>query len=104
MSDHDIERIISLLEEIRDGQKLQLARQAEALQRQAELLDTQRSRLASFAKQSSQVDAFQERADQVVTKAAGLVGGARLAILVVVPFAVLLLIFVCWLVFGRAGP
>jgi hypothetical protein len=39
MSDHDIERIISLLEEIRDGQKLQLARQAEALQRQAELPD-----------------------------------------------------------------
>ena len=31
MSDHDIERIISLLEEIRDGQNLQLARQSEAL-------------------------------------------------------------------------
>jgi hypothetical protein len=98
MSDSDAERVIRLLEEIRDGQKLQLERQAEALQRQAEALEAQRARLTSLGK----VDATQQRADEVLSKAAGLVGGARLVAFVVVPFAVLLLVLVCWLAFGYA--
>ena len=96
MSDSDNERIIRLLEEIRDGQKLQLERQAEAMQRQAEALEGQRARLASL-----KGDATQQRADEVLSKAAGLVGGVRLMAFVVVPFAVLLLVLVCWLAFGH---
>jgi len=100
MNDSDAARVIRLLEEIRDGQKLQLERQAEALQRQAEALEAQRARLTGLGK----VDATQQRADDVLNKAAGLVGGARLVAFVVVPFAVLLLVLVCWLAFGHAAP
>jgi len=38
MSERDTEKIIALLEELRDGQKLQLDRQAEAIAQQRERL------------------------------------------------------------------
>jgi hypothetical protein len=98
MNDGHAERIIRLLEEIRDGQKLHLERQAEALDRQTEAIEMQRARMASLTK----VDATQQRADQILNKAAGLAGSARLVAYVVVPVAVLLLVLVCWLAFGHA--
>jgi len=89
MNDEQAERIARLLEEIRDGQRLQLERQAQALQRQDELLAQQRERLAGLSKRS-------EQADQVLAKSAKIVAGARILALVALPFVVLLVVFLAW--------
>ena len=103
MSEQDLERIVRLLEEIRDDQKVQLERQAEVLQRQAEALDAQKARAAGVARLTGQADAAQVRADEVVARAARLVSGARLMVFAVVPVAIVLLVLVCWLAFGHPG-
>ena len=58
MSDPDRQRAIGVLEEIRDGQKLQLERQAEALA-------LQREQFALFRKQSERAERIQDRAEQL---------------------------------------
>jgi len=60
LNDQHAEQIIRLLEEIRDGQRLQLERQAQALG---------------------------ERAEGVLAKSAKLAAGARILVLVAVPSA-----------------
>src|SRR5215468_7041898 len=89
MNDAQAERMVRLLEEIRDGQRLQLERQAQALQRQDELLAQQRERLAGLSKRS-------EQADQLLRKSAKVVAGARILALVALPFVILLVVFLVW--------
>jgi uncharacterized membrane protein YdfJ with MMPL/SSD domain len=101
MNDRDAERVISLLEQIRDNQKLQLERQTEALDRQSELLARQRQHVETLSKQAAQAQAIQDRAELIQAKSAQVVGGARTMLLFVVPLALLVLVFVCWLAFGR---
>jgi len=56
MNDDHAERMIRLLEELRDGQRTMLERQALALQRQEEVLGQQRERLAGLSKRNERID------------------------------------------------
>lgn len=96
MNDQQGERIVRLLEEIRDGQRLQLERQAQALQRQEELVAQQRERLAGLSQRSDQ-------AQRLLDRSARVVAGARVLAFVALPFAVLILAFVVWALIARTG-
>jgi hypothetical protein len=87
MNDQDATKIIRLLEEIRDGQRLQLERQAQAL--------------ADLSRRGGDATGLQERADRVLAKSAKLVVGARILAFIALPFAVVLLAFVAWMIFAR---
>ena len=102
MDADDARKMIALLEEIRDGQQLQLQRQAEALDRQTEALGMQRQHFENLQNQSGKARELQERAEKIQARSARLIGSARVLVLIVAPLAVLLLVFVCWLVFSRA--
>jgi len=96
MNQEDSERIIRLLEEIRDGQRLQLERQAQAIERQAEALAQQRQRLAGLSESASEVQGFGEQARRVLAQSSKLVKSARILVWVSIPFALLLLAFALW--------
>ena len=100
MDTDDVRKMIALLEEIRDGQQLQLQRQAEGLERQTEALGMQRQHYEDLQIQSGKARELQERAEKIQAGSARLIGGARVLVLIVAPLAVLLLVFVCWLVFS----
>lgn len=96
MNDQQADQIVRLLEEIRDGQRLQLERQAQALQRQQELVTQQRERLAGLSQRSDQ-------AQQLLDRSARVVAGARLLAFVALPIAVLILAFVVWVMVARVA-
>jgi hypothetical protein len=101
MNDADAQRIIRLLEEIRDGQQLQLERQAQALERQAEVIAQQRQRLATLSQGASDIQGVGEHAGRVVAESAKLVKSARLLIWIALPFVGLLLAFLIWALFTQ---
>ena len=94
MNDDQAERIIRLLEEIRDGQRLQLERQAQALQRQEEIVAQQRERFAGLSQRSGQ-------ADQILAKSAKVVASARMLTFVILPVALLFAAFLVWMLFAH---
>ena len=94
MSDPDVQRLISVLEEIRDDQRLQLGRQAEAL-------SLQREQFAIMQKQHERAERIQDRAEAIQAKGAQLVAGSRKFFAVVVPIIATLIIYVSWLLFRR---
>ena len=96
MNDELAEKIIRLLEEIRDAQRRQLEHQAEALANQKEVLAQQRERLAGLSKRSTQ-------AEDLLTKSAKVVAAARIVAFVLVPVAMVLLAFLAWVLLGRAA-
>ena len=100
MTEEDSQRIIRLLEEIRDGQRLQLERQAQAIERQAEALAQQRQRLAGLSQSASDVQGIGEQAGHVLAQSSKLVKSARILVWVSLPFAFLLLAFVLWALFA----
>jgi hypothetical protein len=55
MDNQQAERMIQLLEELRDGQRLQLERHAETMQRMEERLAEQRERSAKMANRNEQM-------------------------------------------------
>ena len=88
----DDPRVIELLEELRDNQRLQLERQAEALtmqKRQLELVEQQLERS----------ERLQARAEQLQEKSGQLMERGRKVFLVVIPVLILLLAYVSWLLF-----
>ena len=99
MNSNDNEEVIALLKEIRDGQKLQLERQAESLAGQSESIAMQREQFAAFKKQMQGINKMQDRAQHIQEKAAQLVGASRKVLVVVIPFALLILIYLSWLLF-----
>ena len=101
MDNPDTERIIRLLEEIRDNQRLQLQHQEQALERQAEVLARQRERLSGRA---DEAQAIEERANRVLAKSAQLVGSARLLLLIAAPTALLVVAFLFWVLFTHGAP
>ncbi len=103
LNDQHAEQIIRLLEEIRDGQRLQLERQAQALERQAEIVSQQRERLADLSKRAGEAQRIGERAEGVLAKSAKLVAGARILVFVALPFALLLLAYFIWALVARAA-
>ncbi len=97
MSERDIEKIIALLEELRDGQKLQLHRQAEAIAQQKE-------RLATLDQAKAAAENIQNQSASTLRKSEQLINRARFMSVFVVPLALVLLVVVCWLAFHRAAP
>ena len=94
MSEDDIHRLVSLLEEMRDNQRVQLERQAEAL-------SLQREQFGLLQKQYARAERIQDRAEAIQTKSAQLVSGARKALAVVLPVVVALIVYLTWLLFRR---
>jgi len=94
MNDEQAAKMVRLLEEIRDGQRLQLERQAQALQRQDELLAQQRERLSSLSQRSGQ-------AEQLLAKSAKVVASARMLTFLVLPFAIVFVAFLVWILLAR---
>ena len=80
-----LERIARLLEEIRDGQKLQLERQADTLALQKE--------------QFQRTQKLQERAEAIQDRSAQLVGRLHRVMPIVLAVVAILIGYVSWLLF-----
>ena len=94
MNENESLRMIRVLEELRDGQKLQLERQQEALQ-------VQREQFALVQKQFERTERIQDRAEQIQDRSAQLVGWSRRLMIIVLPIIVALLAYLSWLMFRR---
>jgi len=86
------DEVTALLREIRDAQKLQLERQAEAIA-------LQREQMALVREQAERATRIQDRAEQIQARSAQLVSGSRRALMVVLPVVVVLIAYVSWLIF-----
>lgn len=92
MNDIDVQRLVGILEEIRDNQRLQIERQAEAL-------SLQREQFAFIQKQNERTDRLQARAEAIQEKSAQLVAGSRKVVTIIIPIVIALIIYVSWLLF-----
>jgi uncharacterized membrane protein (DUF106 family) len=101
MSDQQAERMIRLLEEIRDGQRLQLERQAQALQQQAELLAQQKERYASLSDRYGNAAQLQGGAQEMLDTSRRLIRRARIVMFISFPLALLLFAFLAWTFLAR---
>ncbi|HUQ26290.1 MAG TPA: hypothetical protein VM140_11525 [Burkholderiales bacterium] len=78
MSDSDIQRVVRLLEEIRDHQKAQLD---------------------AFLVQSERAARLQDRAEELQARSAQLVGRSRRVLMMLLPVIIVLIAYVSWLIF-----
>src|SRR5690349_23245273 len=90
MNDSDAQRLTELLTEIRDDQRLQLQRQAEALAVQREQAEIAKRQFERAEKIQQRAEAIQDRSSQMIT-------AARRIVLVVVPVLIVLIVYVSWL-------
>lgn len=95
MSTEESARLVALLEELRAGQKEQLARQLEAL-------ELQRNQLAVFQEQAARAERIQQKAELLQDRGATLIRGARNASLVIVPVIVIVIVYVFWALYPFA--
>jgi hypothetical protein len=86
------QRLLQLLEEIRDGQRTQMERQQEALA-------MQREQLAVVRAQFERVERIQDRAENLQERSAQVIGVARKSLYVVLPILFALIAYVSWLIF-----
>ena len=94
MDDRNADRIVSLLEQIRDNQAVQLARQAEALALQKEQFEI-------FRRQADRAEKLQDRAEELQDRGMGIMKTARRSLAVVLPIVALLIAYLSWLLFRR---
>jgi hypothetical protein len=99
MDEQQFEKIISILEEMRDDQKLQLQRQVESMERQAEMNALQKERLAGLDKQG--LASLHDRAERIQKKSERMVGRASLIVYLLIPFLLILLALMLLHPFGR---
>ena len=92
MDQNTEKRALDILEEIREGQKQQLAKQTEAL-------ELQRANFDLVKEQFGRANKIQDRAEKIQDAGAQLVATARKSVFVIIPIVVLLLLFVAWLIF-----
>jgi hypothetical protein len=92
MTDQEFQQLTTILREIRDGQRLQLERQAEALA-------LQREQLAVVQGQTERHERIQDRAENIQVKGAELMAVARKTLFVLLPLVGLLILYVSWLIF-----
>jgi uncharacterized membrane protein (DUF106 family) len=92
--DDHAQRTLSVLEEMRDNQKLQLERQAEALA-------AQRETLALVKRQTERAERLQDRAEQIQEKSAKMVAAGRRVMAIVLPLVIVLIAYLSWLLFAR---
>ncbi len=91
MSDDErFEKITRLLEDLRDNQRTQLERQAEAL-------DIQKKQFELFLLQHDKTVAIQNRAESIQERSAQLVTGVRRLFSVIVGVLLVLILYVTWL-------
>jgi hypothetical protein len=86
------DEIAEILREIRDTQKAQLARQEEALR-------VQREQHALVQRQVERNERIQDRAEQLQSGSAQMIGVARKTLFTVLPILVVLIAYVTWLMF-----
>lgn len=89
MADSDL---VAILQQIRDNQKLQLERQAEALA-------LQREHAAMVRQQAERHDRIQDRAEQIQARGAELMTVARKSLFILLPLVTVLILYVSWLLF-----
>jgi uncharacterized membrane protein (DUF106 family) len=95
MNDQDVsQRMVRILEEMRDNQKVQLERQAEALA-------LQRDTFALIQKQADRTERIQDRAEQIQARSAQMIGAGRKVMAVVLPLIIVLVIYLSWLLFAK---
>lgn len=92
MDDRHAERIVALLEQLRDNQAEQLKRQAEALALQKEQFEMVR-------RQAERAEKLQDRAEELQTRGMGMMKTARRAVAILLPIVILLVIYLSWLIF-----
>lgn len=92
MDDRQAERIVALLEQLRDNQAEQLKRQAEALALQKEQFEMVR-------RQAERAEKLQDRAEELQTRGMGMMKTARRAVAILLPIVILLVIYLSWLIF-----
>jgi hypothetical protein len=85
VTETDAARIISLLQENRDDQRLQLARQAEAL-------TLQREQFALVQRSQERAEKLQTRAEAMQDRSAQLIARSRKALVIIVPLVVLIVV------------
>jgi uncharacterized membrane protein (DUF106 family) len=92
--EQDNPRIVQLLEQIRDNQATQLARQAEALALQKEQFEI-------YRRQAERAERLQDRAEELQARGIGIMKTARRSLAVVLPIVFLLIVYLSWLLFRR---
>ena len=92
MDNDDAPRIAALLEQIRDNQAEQLARQREAL-------EFQKSQFELVKRQAERAEKIQDRAEELQAKSAGIVKSARRSIAFILPVVIALIVYLSWLIF-----
>ena len=92
MHEDDTQRIAAALEELRDGQKLQIERQLESL-------ELQRQQFAIVQNQAARTERIQTKAELLQDRGAKLVQGSRKFMMIIVPVIVALIVYVSWLIF-----
>lgn len=84
--------IVDVLKEIRENQKIQIAKQTEALEMQLQNLQL-------VKRQFERAERIQDRAERIQDSGARLVAVARKSVFIVIPILVALLVYVSWLLF-----
>ena len=92
MDNDEAARVAALLEQIRDNQAEQLARQREAL-------EFQKSQFELVKRQAERAERIQDRAEELQAKGAGIVKTARRSLAFILPVVVVLIIYLSWLIF-----
>ncbi len=85
-------QVAGLLEQIRNNQAEQIARQREALELQKEQLEIVR-------RQAERAERIQDRAEELQSKSAGMMKTARRTLAIVLPIVAILVIYLSWLIF-----
>ena len=88
----DVGEVAKLLREIRDTQRAQLAQQEEALR-------LQRDQYSLVQRQVERNERIQDRAEQLQSGSAQMIGVARKTLYSVLPILVVLIAYVTWLIF-----
>ena len=92
MNDEDSRLVVTVLKEIRENQRLQLERQAEAVA-------LQREQFAIVQRQADRHERIQDRAENIQVKSAQMVAVARKTLFFILPIVTLLIVYVSWLIF-----
>ena len=92
MNEDDAIRITAILQELRDGQKLQLERQLEAL-------EIQRQQFAIFQESAARAERIQGKAELMQDRGVKLVQWTRKFAAVLLLIVFVLIVYVSWLLF-----
>jgi uncharacterized membrane protein (DUF106 family) len=92
--DVESEKLLRVLEEIRDNQRAQIASQHEALALQREQFELVR-------RQAERTERIQERSERIQDRSSQIVTSARRLFFIVVPALIALVLYVSWMMFVR---